>query len=210
VSRIDLYGFLGVGIGLFVGMIGHEYAHARAAVALGDPTPRFMGRLTLNPKAHVDPIGTVILPGIFLLSVLFRAGIGFMFGWAKPVTISPSRLRNPRRDAMLVALAGPGFNLAVAAVAALGFRAVSPGNFDLLQVIFSIVVVNSFLFVINILPIPPLDGSKVLARFLSPSAAQKMEELSQYFLLFIIVLFLLFRGVISNMAAAVYEPLLGI
>jgi Zn-dependent protease len=72
-----------------------------------------------------------------------------------------------------------------------------------------IAVVYSFLFVINILPIPPLDGSKVLARFLSPSAAQKMEELSQYFLLFIIVLFLLFRGVISNMAAAVYEPLLG-
>jgi Zn-dependent protease len=207
--RIDLYGFLGVGIGLLVGMVGHEYAHARAAVALGDPTPRFMGRLTLNPKAHVDPIGTVILPGIFLLSVLFRAGIGFMFGWAKPVTISPARLRKPRRDAMLVALAGPGFNLAVAAVAALGYRALSPDSFNLRLVFIWIVVVNSFLFVINILPIPPLDGSKVLARFLSPSAAQKMEELSQYFLLFIIVLFLLFRGVISNMAAAVYEPLLG-
>jgi Zn-dependent protease len=209
VSRIDLYGFLGVGIGLLVGMVGHEYAHARAAVALGDPTPRFMGRLTLNPKAHVDPIGTVILPGIFLLSILFRAGIGFMFGWAKPVTISPARLRNPRRDSMLVALAGPGFNLAVAAVAALGYRALSPESFDLRLVFVWIAVVNSFLFVINILPIPPLDGSKVLARFLSPSAAQKMEELSQYFLLFIIVLFLLFRGVISNMAAAVYEPLLG-
>lgn len=209
-DRIDFYGFLGVGIGLFAGMIGHEYAHARAAVALGDPTPRFMGRLTLNPKAHVDPIGTLILPGIFLLSVLFRAGIGFLFGWAKPVVYSPSRLRNPRRDSMLVALAGPGFNLALAAAAGAGFRAVSPENFNLLRVFDGIVVVNAFLFVINILPIPPLDGSKVLARFLPPAAAQKMEELSQYFLLFIILLFVIFRSLIANMAAAVYEPLLGL
>lgn len=207
-SRIDLYGFLGAGIGLLVGMIGHELAHARAAVSLGDPTPRMMGRLTLNPKAHADPLGTVILPGIFLVSILFRAGIGFMFGWAKPVTIHPNRLRNPRRDAVLVALAGPFFNLAIVVLAGIAFR--NSTSFRVLEILYLIAVVNAFLFIINILPIPPLDGSRVLARFLSPTAAMKMEELSQYFFLFILALFLLFRGVLSNMAAAVYEPILGL
>jgi len=207
-SRIDLYGFLGAGLGLLIGMIGHELAHARTAVAFGDPTPRMMGRLTLNPKAHADPLGTVILPGIFLVSILFRAGIGFMFGWAKPVTIHPNRLRNPRRDAVLVALAGPFFNLAIVFLAGIAFR--NSTSFRVLEVLYLIAVVNSFLFIINILPIPPLDGSKVLARFLSPTAAMKMEELSQYFFLFILALFLLLRGVLANMAAAVYEPILGL
>ncbi len=206
-SRIDFYGFLGVGVGLLVGMIGHELAHARTAVSLGDPTPRMMGRLSLNPKAHVDPLGTVILPGVFLISILFRSNLGFMFGWAKPVTIHPNRLRNPRRDAVLVALAGPFFNLAIVGVAGIAFRNSTSNR--VLEVLFWIGVVNAFLFVINILPIPPLDGSRVLARFLSPAAAMKMEELSQYFFLFILVLFLLLRGVLESMAQAVYEPIFG-
>jgi len=219
-SRIDLYGFLGAGIGLLFGMIGHEYAHARAAVSLGDQTPRFMGRLTLNPKAHADPFGTIIMPGVFLISMLFKSTFGFFFGYAKPVTINPGRLRNPRRDALLVALAGPAFNLAVAIAAGLAFRAATPTFDDKListspdlgdwrRVLLLITIVNSFLFIINILPIPPLDGSKILARFLSPQAAMKMEEFGQYLIFILIAFFLFFQGVLDNMGRAVYGPILG-
>lgn len=219
-SRIDLYGFIGAAIGLLFGMVGHEYAHARAAVSLGDQTPRFMGRLTLNPKAHVDPFGTLIMPGVFLVSLLFKSSFGFFFGYAKPVTINPSRLGNPRRDAVLVALAGPGFNLAVAIAAGLAFRVVAPSIEDKFlstsseladwrRALLFITIINSFLFIINILPIPPLDGSKILARFLSPMAAMKMEEFGQYFIFVLIVFFLFFQGVLDNMGRAIYGPILG-
>ena len=207
-SRIDLYGFIGAALGIFVGMVGHEYSHARAAVAFGDPTPRMMGRLTLNPKAHVDPFGTLIMPAVFLVTVLFKASFGFFFGYAKPVTVHPGRMRNPKRDAVLVALAGPGFNLALAAAAGFGFQNVGTST-RLLEVLFWITVINSFLFIINILPIPPLDGSRILARFLSPAAAMKMEELGQYLILFLLALFLIFPRVLENMGQAVYCPLLG-
>ncbi|MGH2726364.1 MAG: site-2 protease family protein [Actinomycetota bacterium] len=219
-SRIDLYGFLGAAIGLLFGMIGHEYAHARAAVSLGDQTPRFMGRLTMNPKAHLDPFGTIIMPGVFLISLLFKSTFGFFFGYAKPVTINPGRLRNPRRDAMLVALAGPGFNLAVAITAGISFRIVTPALEDKFfsasadlgdwrRALLLVTIVNSFLFIINILPIPPLDGSKILARFLSPTAAMKMEEFGQYLIFVLIAFFLFFQGVLDNMGRAIYGPILG-
>jgi Zn-dependent protease len=167
-----------------------------------------MGRLTLNPKAHADPLGTVILPGIFLISILFKYNIGFFFGWAKPVTIHPGRLRNPRRDAMIVALAGPAFNLLIVILAGIAFRQVTERR--LLDILLLIAIVNTFLFIINILPIPPLDGSKVLARFLSPAAAMKMEEWSQYLFLFLLVLFWLFRPVLAGAVNAICGPALGL
>ena len=200
-------------------MIGHELSHAWTAVKLGDPTPRMMGRLTLNPKAHADPLGTVVLPGVFLISVLFKADLGFLFGYAKPVTIHPGRLRKPPRDAIIVALAGPFFNLAVVLVAGLAFRYSAKSVFERLaayasgdwhRIILWVAVVNTYLFIINILPIPPLDGSKILTRFLSPAAAMKMQDLGQYMFLFLIVLFLIFRNVIGNVAAAIYNPILGL
>lgn len=206
-NRIDFYGFLGVGIGLAVGIIGHELAHGWAAIRLGDPTPRMTGRMTIKLKPHVDPIGTLILPGVLLVATLFRSDLGFFFGWCKPISTHPSRFRNPRRDGVLFALAGPAFNLAVAGAAAIAYRQVTAGGLAI--VLGAITIVNSFLFVLNLFPIPPLDGSRILARFLSPTAAMKMEELSQYFILFLVALFLLFRGLIGNMAAALYEPLLG-
>lgn len=210
---MDVEGFVGAGVGLLVGMVGHEYAHARVADTLGDRTPRMMGRLTINPKAHVDPFGTIVMPAIFLVSILFSAGFGFIFGYAKPVQINPRNLRNPRRDSMLVALAGPGFNLGLAILAGLGFRAIaSPGALisesGAAAVLTWIVFVNVFMAIINILPIPPLDGSKVLARFLPPQTAMRMEELGQYFILFIILLFLVFPGVIENMARPIYRAIL--
>jgi Zn-dependent protease len=207
-GRLDIYGFLGAGIGLLIGMIGHELAHAWVAVRRGDQTPRFMGRLTLNPKVHMDPFGTLVMPAIFLVAVLFNASVGFFFGYAKPVTIHPERMRNPRRDAVLVALAGPAFNLAMVGLAGIAFR-MAPLSTNLLEALYVIGIVNAFLFVINLLPIPPLDGSRILARFLSPSAAARMEDWGQYLILFLIALFIIFRGVVGNMAAAVYEPILG-
>jgi Zn-dependent protease len=207
-DRIDLVGFLGVGIGLAVGMFGHEVAHARAALALGDPTPRLMGRARLDPRVHVDPFGTLVLPAVFLVSMLFKVDFGFFFGYAKPVPYTPSRLHNPRRDAILVALAGPAFNLAVAVAAGLGFRAAA-GAGQWRELLVWITVVNAFLFVVNLLPIPPLDGSRILARFLSPQAAMRLEEWGQYLVLFLVALFLLFRPVLGNMGRAVYGPILG-
>lgn len=200
---------LGLAVGFFLGMILHEYAHARASDALGDKTPRLYGRLTLNPKAHVDPLGTLILPGIFILSVLVGSPFGLMFGYAKPVPTNPHRLRSPRNHAVAVALAGPLTNLAIAAVAGFGFQSVVRGQGEALadviarqggvslvdlsvtaQILYWVLVLNAFLFVLNALPIPPLDGSKVLARFLSPSAASKLEELGQYGLLFLLLFFI--------------------
>jgi len=208
-SRIDFYGFVGAAIGIFVGMIGHEYAHARVAVSLGDPTPRMMGRLTFNPKAHVDPFGTLIMPAVFLFTILFRASFGFFFGYAKPVTVHPGRMRKPGRDAILVALAGPAFNLALAAAAGYGFQKTLDTSINLATVFYWVTIINSFLFIINILPIPPLDGSRILTRFLSPSAAMKLQDYGQYLILFLLALFLIFPKVLENMGQAVYCPLLG-
>lgn len=191
-------------------MIGHEYAHARVADGLGDRTPRMMGRLTIDPRAHVDPFGTLIMPGIFLVAILFESPLGFIFGYAKPVPVNTRSLRNPRRDAMVVALAGPGFNLGLAILAGVAARGALTSSFSLFRILALVVTVNVYMFIINILPIPPLDGSRILARFLSPSAAMKMEELGQYLILFIILLFFIFPGVLRNMAEPVIEAILGL
>lgn len=201
----NVVAFLGMGIGLLAGMVGHEYAHARAADHFGDKTARLHGRLTLNPKAHVDPVGTVILPAIFLVSILVGRPFGVVFGWAKPVPVSPHRMRHPRSDSVWVALAGPATNFAIAAVAAAGFRASSGRT---VEVLFWVIFVNVFLGIINALPIPPLDGSKVLARFLSPQAAFRMEELGQYGLLFLLLIFFLFSNQLGAMADGVIRVLI--
>lgn len=206
----NLIAAVGLGLGLLVGMIAHEYAHARVSVALGDRTPRLYGRLTLNPKAHIDPLGTIILPAIFVLSVLVGSPLRLMFGWAKPVPTNPRLLRNPRDHTIAVALAGPATNLLIAAVAGVGFRAATGTNTRLF--LFWVVVVNVFLFVINALPIPPLDGSKVLARFLSPSAAQKMEEIGQYGLLFLLLFFIFppLAGILTGLTDPLIDVLTGL
>lgn len=199
--------FLGLAIGLLVGMVGHEYAHARTADYFGDKTARLHGRLTLNPKAHVDPLGTLILPAIFLFPVLVGSSVfgGVIFGWAKPVPVSPHRMRHPRSDGMWTALAGPATNFALAALAGLAIRAGASGR--VAQVLFFALTANVFLGIINALPIPPLDGSKVLARALSPQAAFKMEELGQYGLLFLILLFLFFQDPLVRLADGVIRGL---
>lgn len=149
----------------------HEAAHGYAALALGDPTARLAGRLSLNPIRHIDRFGTIILPGILLISQLITIGrVEFMFGWAKPVPINPWAFVNPRRGMMWVALAGPGMNFFLAWLAALAMRPIGePDGLVELSIQFLLlrfVVFNLVLGLFNLLPLPPLDGGRVVVGIL--------------------------------------------
>lgn len=194
----------GAAIGLFLGMILHEYMHARTALMVGDRTPKLHGRVTLNPKAHVDPLGTIILPALFIVPLMVGHPFGFIFGYAKPVPTNPRAMRDQRWAPLFVALAGPALNLALAAAAGAGLWLLGVPSLILgdpqALVLTGIVTVNVFLCIVNALPIPPLDGSRILGLFLSPAAAFKMEEMGQYMILFLLVLFLFFGRVLGAMA----------
>jgi Zn-dependent protease len=155
----------------------HEVAHGWMARFFGDRTAEMLGRLSLNPLRHIDPIGTVLVPGILL------AVGGPLIGWAKPVPVATSVLRHPRRALIFVALAGPGANLIMALVwcAVLGGIARVNGNETLIFWIASMaqagIVVNVVLAVFNLLPIPPLDGGRVLAGLLPPRWGSRLEKI---------------------------------
>ena len=165
--------------GIIIAMVIHEYAHARVAVALGDFTPRMMGRLTLSPMAHLDPIGLLML-------------LVAHFGWAKPVQINPYNFENPRRDDILVSVAGPAANLLTAFVTMLVI--VFMAKLDLpmsdgMYLVFNfIMIININFAIFNMLPIPPLDGSHILKQLLPYDLAQKYEELERYSMLFLIII----------------------
>ncbi|MCX7779846.1 MAG: site-2 protease family protein [Negativicutes bacterium] len=155
---------------LLIALTVHEYAHARVAVWMGDPTPRFMGRLTLNPVAHLDPIGLIML-------WLFK------FGWAKPVPVNPSYFRNGRQGMIYVSLAGPGSNIALAFLAALVIGIL--GKLQLLagpvyEILRLTYVYNIIFAIFNLVPIPPLDGSKVLMSLLPGRQAYVLQSMEQY------------------------------
>lgn len=164
----------------------HEYAHAQCADSLGDPTPRFMGRLSFNPLSHLDPIGALLL---------VIAG----FGWAKPVVINPSNFRNRREDMIRVALAGPGSNLLLCFMAA--FLSAVMNKFGLLSdgvhaILFWIQRYNVWFAFFNLIPIPPLDGSKFLLELLPAWTAYKLEYFMGRYGFFILIA-LVFAGVVS-------------
>lgn len=168
--------FLVIAIGLILAISIHEYAHAAAADRLGDPTPRAMGRLTLNPRAHLDPLGT--------LALLFLG-----FGWGRPVGFDPYNLRSPRRDSALIALAGPASNLLFALVLSIIIKLLP--SYLLSTIGYVLISMNITLAVFNLVPIYPLDGEKILGGLLSPSLYREYATIMQQYGTIILILMLL-------------------
>jgi Zn-dependent protease len=186
-----------VAIMLLVGFPVHEFSHALAAYRLGDSTAKHLGRLTLNPIAHFDPLGGILLAVTFIGSA-GAGGSGFGFGWAKPTPVNPSNLQGGRWGEAIVAAAGPASNLVLALVAALPLRYIrdNPRLQEqipelVILVLFFFIVINIVLMIFNLFPIPPLDGSKVLFALLPPRLSWQWRPiLEQYgFILLLLVFF---------------------
>jgi Zn-dependent protease len=202
-----LYKISYMGLPLLFAVVLHEYAHGWVAHRCGDPTAKLQGRLTMNPLAHIDPFGTVILP---LLCLLLPGG--FLLGWAKPVPVDPRLMHQPRRDMALVAAAGPGMNLVLAIGSALLFTVLfsldpsvekywSSGN-DTSQpqslqtmimlplavmAVYSLLI-NVLLMLFNLIPIPPLDGGRILTSLLPPKPALALMRLEPYGMVILVAL----------------------
>ncbi len=197
--------FLAYALALIIAITIHEFAHAYVADRLGDPTPRLQGRLTLNPLAHLDLLGTIML---FLVH----------FGWGKPVQFDPFNLRNPRRDAALISLAGPISNLVLAAIIAIVLRimpfspfgnvASAPVFLQLLGFILeNIVVLNVVLAIFNLIPIHPLDGFKIVGGILPPQQANEWNQLQRYGLIFLIFLIFPLLGGVAPIHYLIGPPI---
>jgi Zn-dependent protease len=196
-----------IGIFLLVAFPVHEFSHAAAAYALGDGTAKLFGRLSLNPIRHFDPLGGALL----VISVLAS---GFVFGWAKPTPVNPANLRDRRNGEVIVALAGPVSNVLMAIVGAFVVRLVVALGIDVpeivAQVLLSFVLYNVALAIFNLIPIPPLDGSTLLFRFLDPQTAWRLRPLlSQYgFIILIVGIFAISRP-LSQLIQSVTLVLVG-
>jgi Zn-dependent protease len=189
---------------LIIAIVFHEVAHGWVARALGDPTAEEMKRLSLNPLRHVDPIGTIVLPGFL---ALVKAPV---IGWAKPVPVNKYRLRNPRYGMMAVAAAGPGTNLVLAAIGAvvLGLLARSYGGVEMGDGLSAFVAanlinflqINIFLALFNLLPVPPFDGSHIVEGLLPPTAARKYAAMRPYGLMLMIGLLIVLPSLLPGLS----------
>ena len=170
----------------------HEAAHGYAALALGDDTARQAGRLSLNPLRHIDRVGTILLPGILVLSQLALTGrVFFMFGWAKPVPVAAWKFANPRRGMALVAIAGPAMNFFLAWLGALILRWGVPHaelTSPVVEFLLTFMGFNVVLGLFNLLPIPPLDGGRIVVGLLPLGFARKWAQLERYGILLVVLL----------------------
>ena len=201
-------------VALVFSIVFHEVSHGWVADRLGDHTARMMGRLTLNPIPHIDPVGTILLPGLLLLT-----GSSFLFGYAKPVPINWRNLRNPARDMVWVAVAGPVTNLllAVASAAVLGIlaRTVHMGDEQgfmvagpLAGMAYRSVLINVVLAVFNLLPIPPLDGGRVAVGLLPSELARPLAQIEPFG--FVIVMALVMTGALGTVIGPVVTAILSL
>jgi Zn-dependent protease len=190
-------------IAVVIGFTLHEFAHAAVATLQGDQTARSQGRLTLNPISHLDPLGSI---------AIVLAGIG----WARPVPFNPANLRSQRFGAVIISLAGPATNFLVAIVAAVALRFVYPGAADTFDVDFSVILLstlvtlNVVLGVFNLLPIPPLDGSRLLSILLPPSRQNIVAFLDQYGIFLLLGLLILAPNLLTPIFSAITEALYGL
>ena len=189
-----------LGVCVLIAVTVHEAAHAFMANYLGDPTARLMGRLSLNPLVHLDPMGTVV----FVVTAL----LGFPIGWGKPVQFDPYNLNNPKRDAALISLAGPVSNLILASIMSLLFRVIPFGLFTL------VIEINVALAVFNLIPIHPLDGGKILVALLPERAGRQydlfLNRYGVFILLFLILPIVNGQSIVSMVMAPVINFLLSI
>lgn len=201
-ANINLIEVLIVLVVLISSLSVHEAAHAFAADRLGDPTARQLGRLSLNPAVHVDPIGTLLFP-----LIAYVTGVP-LIGWAKPVPVDPRYLKHPKRDFALIAAAGPASNLVMAALGAVLLQvargAAGPGDIvggalsgPLGSLLFAFAVINVLLAVFNMIPVPPLDGGNVLLGVLPAGPARLVEQLRPYGILILYALML--TGALSTL-----------
>ncbi len=182
-------------IAITIALTVHEFAHAYRAEQAGDPTARSMGRVTLNPLAHYDPIGSTMI-------------LLFGFGWGKPVPVNPYRFRNPRRDQVMVSFWGPLSNLIVAAVIAIPLRLGLGGDYK--SMLFIILQVQVYLALFNLIPVPPLDGSHILSGLLPIAQARRLDAIySQYGMLLLIPAFLIAGRLLPVVANLLYAILIG-
>lgn len=196
-------------IPLIVAIVLHEVSHGWVANAFGDPTARDLGRLSVNPVRHVDPVGTVVLPLILAVSG------APVFGWAKPVPVVAQRMRNPRLHMMIVALAGPGMNLLLAMLAGIVLALVrpegppsGPGELFLLLNLFNFIAINLFLAVFNLLPLPPFDGGHVVEGLLPRPLALHYAKLARFGFPLLIFLLLILPMLVpqANVVERVVRP----
>ncbi len=192
---------------LIFSVIFHEVSHGYMADLLGDPTARLQGRLTLNPLKHIDPIGSIIVPFITYITA------GFAFGWAKPVVYNPYNLKNKRQGEFLIAVAGPASNLGIAIIFSLIIRLVASGSTTMtpfLEIATYIVLINIVLAVFNLIPLPPLDGSKLLLAFLPNQYGKLRSSLERFGPIFVLLAVFFLWQIVAPIVPWVFQLFTGI
>jgi len=179
-------------VGLLLALDAREFVRASVAVRLGDHSPRNAGRVTLDPRPHVDRFGTLVLPAILLLPVLFGNLLFPVFAYAKPLPLNPWNLRNRGRDSVWIALAGPITNVAMAFVYGALLRVGTGGQLG--RFLGACLIATVIMAVMQLVPLPGLDGSKIVARFLPPRAQEVCASLDAYLALFILLVFFILPG----------------